>query len=310
MALPARRFARCCLAVLLAAIAARERPLAAQQMLVASQNTLHYGWGTTNPSRAQGSAVVPGTGAYKTAQILSILPNVTAPGVLMLQEVMTLTDVGAMAAACPPGPCAPYQSPAYGRGWYLETYLFLVSDPLGALSVNGLGVSCGPGVGGKACSNFSRPPVWLSVTPTGAGGPGPLFLVDFHAVWGRSAAARQAEAKAMPAVVKLIKGSNAIVVGGDWNLDVPTLQPLLSAAANSLAPTALTSLNPAGQQSSSYDHFWFNKGGGYNFGAPLLWPCNPATAGSAASAAACSARLVTWRQNVSDHLGIYVTADW
>ena len=101
----------------------------------------------------------------------------------------------------------------------------------------------------------------------------------------------------MPAVLaalQLTTPGSEVVIGGDWNLTASEVSSAVGCNNNCSEPSGLTTLNPQGKLSSSYDHFiWSGKVTGSNFSViqPLV-------------------TLPVWRKIVSDHLGVIGTFNY
>jgi hypothetical protein len=80
-----------------------------------------------------------------------------------------------------------------------------------------------------------------------------------------------------------------VVVGGDWNLTVNEIKSAAACTAACAAPDGLTTLNPKGNLSSSYDHFYTKNVTGLSK-TPAVIPANVGNS--------------VWRSTVSDHLGV------
>jgi len=253
-------------------------PLPAQYS-VGSQNTLHYGWGNTNPSRTPFNQT-------KVNQIWATAFNNGGTTIGMMQEVMRHADM-AKFTGCATGTCRVYASAFYGRGWYREQYAFFVTNP--ALLPNVTLVECSTT---RATCSFSRPPASLLISPTG----GSFAVVNLHAIWGRTKAGRQAEAAQAKAVRNAWQGRtpavNRVLIGGDWNLTAAEVKTAFADCGTStcVAPSGLTTLNPSGSLSSSYDHFY-----AIGFTAAATGVLTPAIP------------LGTWRTTVSDHIPVTAT---
>jgi hypothetical protein len=250
--------------------------LRADSLTIVSQNTLHYGWGTTNPNRTCDPNCL--------TKLTSLVANINLGDVTVMQEIMP-TAQSALLTAGGCTTCGYDESLSYGNGFYKERYLFVLSDPKKVTPVGSV-IECS--TTGANCS-FSRPPAALKMQV--ASSTKSLIVVDFHAIWGRSQSLRIAEASHMPALVNALSGTGnlPVVVGGDWNLTVDEIKSAASCAAACAAPDGLTTLNPTGNPSSSYDHF-FTKN---ITGATKVPAVIPANVGDP-----------KWRAEVSDHLGV------
>ncbi|HET9638390.1 MAG TPA: hypothetical protein VFP12_04210 [Allosphingosinicella sp.] len=145
-------------------------------------------------------------------------------------------------------------------------------------------------------ANFARPPYGarFRVTDTATNQACNVWIVDFHAVFGKTIAGRRAEAEAMETVYNNLRGLNngAVLIVGDWNLDaVDDAFDWVDSVANqaSIDPNVQTSLTRAGLPSSEYDHAVSQKGPPMSVAQITTYPASP---------------YVTWRNDVSDHLGV------
>jgi endonuclease/exonuclease/phosphatase family metal-dependent hydrolase len=250
--------------------------LRADSITVVSQNTLHYGWGTTNPSRICDPNCI--------AKLASLVANIGLGDVTVMQEIMPQAQTALLTAGgCTT--CGYEESPSYGNGFYRERYLFVIADPKKVTTVGSV-IECS--TTGANCT-FSRPPAALKVKK--ANSTKTIVIVDFHAVWGRSQSLRIAEAKLMPGLVDKLSGAGnlPVVVGGDWNLTADEIKSAASCPATCAAPDGLTTLNPNGKPSSSYDHFYKKNVTGTSK-TPAVIPANVGDQ--------------KWRAVVSDHLGV------
>lgn len=232
-------------------------------------NALHYGWSTTQ---------------VKEQTIKSVWANIQNLQGIFLQEVMP----GANLSAIMPHPnffiC---ESPApLGYGTYKEKYAILVNPALTAAIS-----SCLP-YPDPTYSDFSRPPLGAGIT-TSAGGKD-LWIIDYHAVFGKSITARKKEISQVKAAVLWFQQqkSAAVIVAGDWNLrgNVPPMD------AWTVEPrTLLTSLNQSGNWSQAYDHFVLFGNASFPNN-----PCNYYLPGTQQS----------WRKDVSDHVPVHCKIDY
>ena len=250
--------------------------LNAQSITVVSQNTLHYGWGSTNPNRS--------CDADCQTKVTSLVSNIKQGDVTVMQEIMPPAQSSLLTTGgCTT--CLYAESASYGNGFYKERYLFVITDPKKVTPVGGV-IECS--ATGANCS-FSRPPAAVAVQE--ASSSKNLVVVDFHAIWGRSQSQRIAEASRIPGLVNALSGTSKlpVVVGGDWNLTVDEAASAMGCTTTCAAPDGLTTLNPSGNPSSSYDHFYAENITGISK-TPAVIPANVGNS--------------TWRSMVSDHLGV------
>jgi len=249
--------------------------LRADSITVVSQNTLHYGWGSTNPGRICDTKC--------EEKLASLIANIKLGDVTVMQEIMPQAESDLLTSeGCTT--CGYAESQSYGNGFYRERYLWVITDPKKVKA--GAVTECS--ATGATCT-FSRPPAALKVKK--ANSTKTIVIVDFHAVWGRSQSLRIAEAKLMPALVNKLSGAGnlPVVVGGDWNLTADEIKSAANCAATCAAPDGLTTLNPNGNPSSSYDHFYKKNTTGVTKTPKVI----PADVGDQ-----------KWRSVVSDHLGV------
>lgn len=251
----------------LAAILAKPSPAAAQFTL-GSFNTLHLG---------QGGA------AYQTNKEGILRTLFAGLDVVMLQEVMAQAN---LANVTPPGTHFFLATPVQGPTTYKEAYAFLVRNTLTAATPAVI-----TGVGG-----YARPPAGVLINQNGT----TTWVIDYHAVYGRSITARRNEVSRWPAVYQ---GFQALVVGGaqhpravmggDWNLGAT--DPAFTGVNPGpflVQPTTRTSLKRNGGLSQPYDHFLWDPTVVPVAAPQVVAPPNP------------PGTLLGWRQQISDHLGI------
>ncbi len=243
------------------------------QFSLVSLNTLHLGWGTTNPAHFD-----PVNGQTKINSISALMNGVP---VGLLQEVMPQANP-AYFVFCQPATCVIRTSQPYGLGWYKETYLFFVEANYNPAGFDSAGMT----------GTFSRPPSYIRFRPPNAAQD--VYIANFHAIWGLTNAQRLAEAAAIRTT--FIAGNNLqnvpLIVGGDWNVTAADVEQQIG-CNNCVTPAVLTSLTPAGALSSSYDHFLFSPNIACNNAHVMQLPFNLSYA--------------TWRAVVSDHLPIQCT---
>lgn len=240
------------------------------QFSLASLNTLHLGQGKA-PYQQNKEAILK--------QLFASF------NVVVLQEVMQQANVGNVT----PGSHAFVVTPVQGPGTYKEAYAFLVDTRI-AVAGNAAVIT---GVGG-----YSRPPAGVLLNNGGVW----TWVIDYHAVYGRSIGVRRAEVSRSQAVYQgfqtlPVNGTAypRAVMAGDWNLGAqdPVFQGFVAGGWPILVqPAALTSLKRNGGLSQPYDHFLWDRTA-VTVANPLVIPVpNPPATG------------LGWRQQVSDHLGI------
>ena len=239
------------------------------QTTIVSQNCLHLGWGQKTASKAAGIGAASLSASMDVMVLQEVMPKGGYNGLVdIVNKIGGLGTYTAQVGA------------PYGKGSYRETYGFITRRTYNA----GAPVAAPTNAG-----SFSRPPDGVLVTiPSNAT---QFWLINYHAVFGKNIAIRQAEVRVMAQAAAGFTGVQnvALLIGGDWNLPTTdgAFQPLTTAGFG-LAPNVLSSLNPNGSRSSAYDHFAFKPSNGAS-NAQILPPLM-----SDAS----------WRTNVSDHLGV------
>lgn len=147
------------------------------------------------------------------------------------------------------------------------------------------------------------------------------WIMNFHAIFGDGPNDRVDEATAIRGFILADLVTTApnnlynacpgnqpidrVIIAGDWNLTDQELRGVFAAPFN-VTVAGLTSITPDGHGSSNYDHFV-----GHNVafnGAARIF--NPADAQLPVQPGQCSqqngGQYCWFRENVSDHLGVYV----
>lgn len=187
-----------------------------------------------------------------------------------------------------------------GRSSYIEYYGILHRTAGGANSVAFLGQD--DNLGSQV--TYMRPPYGALFRVTGANNQScDVWIVDFHAVFGKTIGLRRNEAAAMENIYQHLRGLNngAVLILGDWNLEAnDTGFDWVRNIANQamIDPNVRTSLTRAGALSSEYDHAVTQAAPTLAIG-PAIPPLLP-TSWIYPSAA----NWVTWRNQTSDHLGV------
>lgn len=265
------------LAVLAALFLALTLPTASsgKSFKIVSQNMLHLGWGK-NPKKTNKYNYFRNDvfGRYDVA---------------LMQEVMAKADMNQVN----PGQYNWYMTAVKGRGSYREAYGFLVKNPAnGGFNVAGNGWVDYPDLNNW----FIRPPAGILVLS----GNNPIWLVSYHAIYGKRKSQRVTEVRRMATVYNFFHGrshggksSNRVAIAGDWNLPAndKAFDPLRQAiGANAqIKPTGKTSLKKNGGLSQPYDHFVWD-GNDLRTAKPIDPPYRVSKK--------------TFRTNYSDHLGI------
>ncbi|HYK02927.1 MAG TPA: endonuclease/exonuclease/phosphatase family protein [Thermoanaerobaculia bacterium] len=200
--------------------------------------------------------------------------------VVVVQELMNPAALNQLN----PGGYTALASGLLGRTTYFEAYGFLIA---GALNPQALQQYPDPN------DDFERPPAFVQIRP--GGGRARTWIGNIHLIFGsRGVTARYQEVAAIQAAALSITGPGArLVIGGDWNLGAtsPGFNPLYTAGFD-VEPNDRTSVNTRGRLVSRYDHF--------------VWSAN-VTLNNADSIVPLN--LLTWRNNVSDHIGISCDVD-
>jgi endonuclease/exonuclease/phosphatase family metal-dependent hydrolase len=126
-----------------------------------------------------------------------------------------------------------------------------------------------------------------------------VWIVDFHAVFGKRRSERQAEARVMENVYRTLRGganNNLVILAGDWNLEARDTTGFAWVARNGarITPDTLTSLTTAGVPSSAYDHVI------YSFNATTPRRVELANVRTYTG----NYTKLNWRKAVSDHMGV------
>lgn len=278
---------------------------AAADVLVASQNSLHLG---------QGSRSVPGYIPAKNIfiQALADWPVNDLPQLTFLQEVMRQADE---AAIRPAGASVTFGR-LKGLSSYVERYgLILVNDEDANIAI-----LCYVDTADLVSPGFrmERPPDAVLVRDSSSRTPHLLWFLNFHAVFGRNAGARRAEAAEIGMIIWRLRArapagcpatTRNVVAMGDWNLPA-TDRGFTDLARNAgfgqplVAPNALTSLNARGVRASAYDHFVWDDA--LVEVVPANLPVQPLCGTNAGFVAGIltPASTLSFRQRCSDHLGI------
>jgi len=249
---------------------------AAQTYTVQSQNTLHLGYSSTNATK-----------------ISALKAQFNGFDIILLQEVMRgayVVDNGTtdIAQVIPAGNYTFRETGLLGKSSYKETYVFIFNNATIKFVDNLIDAPA---------ADFSRPPHAILIQT----GTTWTWIVNFHAIWGQPQQ-RATEAGNMNTFANLLANTPVsgqrytnCVIGGDWNL--PANDPGFNALTGNgftIEPAGLTSLTPAGDDSSSYDHFAYKV------------PAGNVTVTHAAVIVPATGKA-TWRSTVSDHMGVSCT---
>jgi hypothetical protein len=262
------------IAVLLGAV-----PASAADFILYSQNILRFGHGKRTAT-----------------QCAAIGSHILTVDIILIQELMVSTTP--CTASVLPGTYVWKALGPYGAGSYYEYYGFLYSSTARA---SGPKVSLGPKTAAANPNSYSRPPqgILFEIIPNGQTTAKRVWIANFHAVWGKNGITpRRNEATAASTFATFMAGmqdsttgkpySTNVIVAGDWNL--PATDSGFNGFTNntySIQQTALTSIARSGAMSQSYDHFAVS---------PTITVGTVSTVGAG--------NPTTWRQTVSDHLGV------
>lgn len=185
-----------------------------------------------------------------------------------------------------------------GRSSYIEYYGSLYRTGGSNVELRQTGAKYDP----NDYTSFSRPPyaIQFEVRDTAAGTKCDLWVVNFHAIFGKTIAGRRAEATAMGTIYQTLVGMNsgAVLMFGDWNLAANDSGFDWVAMQNTaIFPDVETSLTRAGAPSSKYDHIV--RPTGSTIATQVLPPAAPTRWTYPAPT-----QLVTWRKDISDHMGV------
>lgn len=287
---------------------------AAQSCLnLVSQNTLHYGY------RQPRAGYVNKPTAFR-----DMLDGYASGGGIpyvmgMFQEVMR--DSATQDVPNYPGYITGVRK---GRGSYKEAYGFVPDRDITLVT----GAKFAPviweyeNINPGHAASFIRPPAAIFVScTTPAVQNDNVWLINLHSIFGRTIGQRRYEAASMATVVTDYfncavninnqtfcnvansTAASAVIIGADWNLtdtdvDTQLCTPLRQAGLEcAVHINVLTSINRAGNYSSSYDHWVEVYANGA--AAPL------SNYARLAPANYNMASLPNFRNTVSDHMGIF-----
>lgn len=246
------------------------------QFSLASLNCLHLGWGSQQNQTAKDIAL----------RNFFTPPNQSPPyDVIVLQEVMSSANRVNVGNVVAPGIYQVEVTDPLGPGSYKERYAFLVNR-------NNVGL----GRGAQSMTpGFSRPPTGIAIMEGGRC----TWVINYHAIFGRSKAQRLAEARLIPLVINEFLGKDVrcdrVVIAGDWNLSALEVATSTGLNITRISPILPTSLKRTGELSQPYDHFL--AGGRANLSnVQVSGPRNQQL-------------RQQWRQQVSDHLPITCTVN-
>ncbi len=260
----------------------------AADFVIYTQNLLHFGQGSAAKTKAKCDAI---EAAGRTVDVI------------LLQEVMQKQYP---CASVPAGFVWESYGPL-GSTIYKEFYGFLWRV---TPRTDGPTITDGGYYAEAAASKFSRPPraIFLKVAPHGRTTSYNVWIGNIHTIFGTKVSDRQKEATATATFFSSLKdeaagdvsapsGGFPVIIGGDWNLAAKSQSGKLNsgfealvAAGAGIEPNVLTSLNSKAQRSSAYDHFSFS--------------VEHVTLSNVEVHPAGSNEWKSWRQSVSDHLGV------
>jgi endonuclease/exonuclease/phosphatase family metal-dependent hydrolase len=260
----------------------------AQSFVLLTQNMLRFGHGTR--LRNQCNAI---TAASDTADII------------VLQEVMTknypcLAGNNSKGVNIPvPSGFKYFTSSAKGQSSYKEYYGILARTNNVQTNVQISWLRQDDNLG--ATNSFMRPPYGVQFELSKQSGKRcSVWVVDFHAIFGKRRSGRQDEASAMQKVYNNLRGTKSsndlVIVAGDWNLEASDARGFgwVKGKNARIEPDTLTSLTTAGVPSSAYDH--------------VIYSANFTSRSKVTLANVRTYRgnytKLDWRRYVSDHLGV------
>jgi endonuclease/exonuclease/phosphatase family metal-dependent hydrolase len=253
----------------------------AQSFVLLTQNVLRFGHGRR--LQTQCDAI---TAASLTVDII-VLQEVMQPGYPCLAGNNNKGVNGAV-----PANFHYFTSGPKGQSSYQEYYGILVRTNQGLNQITPVGQQ-----DANNYAQFARPPfaLLLAVRDVASNHTCNVWIVDFHAVFGKTIGGRRAEAAAMRNEYVILRATgSSVVMAGDWNLPADDGGFGWVAANNAgINPNVPTSLTTAGVPSSAYDHLVYTS----NANPPSVTITQMATyTGGLAPAA--------WRATVSDHVGV------
>ena len=303
--------------------------MAADCLKLISQNALHMNTNDPGPRLAKDRHLTTMFASKAFAP-----PNTNTNMIGLIQEQMRSYDNTYTPFGTYPAPRAPYlQSPLKGHSSYLEKYGFLLDPNIAPGQYRAI-VEYETINAGHA-ANFSRPPSALLYFCRGPANPATnVWIVNYHAVFGKRKWQRRNEAKAMKQVVidfmncgyNLSSGNCAaigsantvsakrVVVAGDWNLTAAEVLADVNANAwpanyeVAVFQEDKTSMRrSSGLWSSSYDHFLLVRVGTPTAGLNNVSRISFADYGAAFNRCNNANGCAAFRQSVSDHIGIIAT---
>ncbi|SES92275.1 hypothetical protein [Kosakonia radicincitans] len=254
---------------------------AAVKFTIRSQNFLHLGWGTS---------------AVNKNKCLALDEMMQANDVIIIQELMQHAD------PCPAETTKNkfqfiVNSTGLGSSSYKEYYGFYIKPPKVSFTNDRY----------QAGGTFERPPYAIGLKVTVSATSKYIWVGNIHSIFGKRVQQRYDEAAEVKDFYQYMinvritgapKAKNyPFIIGGDWNIPLKNKAGKYTKGFEWLttnnaegAPNVPTSLSAKGKRASAYDHFIY---------ADSLTVNNVQILTSASFASDLS-----WRQNVTDHLGI------
>jgi hypothetical protein len=294
-------------------------PMVANCLRVVSQNALHFGWNDPGPMAQKIPPLVgmfgrnnnAATGLNLIVLIQEVMKNVAGYNPFTATYPNYITSVG----SGPPGYVEHY-------GFVPDTAFFVPNAP--RRFVNGTydyrNINAGQAM------LFIRPPSGVFVSCGNGTQPAQnVWLLNFHAIFGKRKGQRTAEAAALAQAVRDYLGcqvnqaapgtcvtagwqASALIIGGDWNIPGQDVNAHLCGSPNLPAGYACTvhinvktSINRPGNFTSQYDHFVsiYPTGTADPLGAAAIIAF-PEYTGITCMGTPC----LQFRRTVSDHIGI------
>lgn len=304
-----------------------------------SQNTLHLGY---RNSKA-GDDYKPRKYKFLSEKIIQ------NADVVLFQEVMRQANPAEFKLAVnyaffpniavPPPPI--FWPNLKGFGGYKEAYLLAAN--LGAAAgvgtpASGIEVLCYISLKNPiyfGAQKLARPPDIYLVRGNSSKTGKMTWLVNFHAIWGANPSQREAEATTLATFSDILKTKrpnllaaspyavsatgcgtsvavNRIVLAGDWNLPTNKLLTIFSPNYQAL-PSQQTSVSPSGELSSSYDHFIWTSTVAVSVPPPAVFDptghMNNFPKCTLKKPPSLGVAYCQFRENISDHLGVYLTIE-
>ncbi len=245
------------------------------QTTLASQNTLHLSDSKRGAEKRK--FIKAQDGDYK---------------INLLQEVMKTANLKLVTPG-QPGDYLVQDTGLKGESSYKERYAIIFDKAYQPANTGGKMVD-------YPAKGFSRPPSGSMLQV----GTDYIWFVDFHAIFGKNAGLRRAEATKMATVYNWFAArtengqtTDKIVMAGDWNLpagDTGFASLKALSTTMTILPNLASSLTKNGTPSEAYDHF--------------VWDSAKVSITKATCGILPISKSVAWfRKNVSDHRGVMCT---